>query len=162
MYNAYYLNRRSILTKIWVALIVCAVVASDALASDLADLTGRWRDTRYGALVDISDCGNGTPCGWLTWVDARLTEGQTQDVRNRDPLLRTRALVGLPVLWNFASSPEGWREGRLYNPDDGKTFRAHLRLLSASELRVTGCMGLLCLSEVWTRFMSGNAARDPR
>jgi uncharacterized protein (DUF2147 family) len=46
--------------------------------------------------------------------------------------------------------------------DDGKTFRAHLRLLSASELRVTGCLGLLCLSEVWTRFMSGNAARDPR
>jgi uncharacterized protein (DUF2147 family) len=150
------------LRKFWEVLIVGTLAAGDALASDLADLTGLWRDTRYGALVDIGDCGNGTLCGRLTWVDARLTEGQTQDVRNRDPLLRTRSLIGLQVLWNFTSGPEGWRDGRLYNPDDGKAFRAHLRLLSASELRVTGCLGLLCRSEVWTRFISGHAARDPR
>lgn len=150
------------MNKLWIALIVGTLAAGDALASDLANLTGLWRYTRYGALVDIGNCGNGTPCGWLTRVDARLTEGQTQDVRNRDPLLRTRTLVGLPVLWNFASSPEGWRDGRLYNPDDGKTFRAHLRLMSASELRVTGCVGQLCRSEVWTRFMSGHAARGAR
>lgn len=145
-----------------VALIVGTLAAGGVPASDLAGLTGLWRDTRYGALVDIGDCGNGTPCGWLTRVDARLTEGQTQDVRNRDPLLRTRALVGLPVLWDFVSGPEGWHDGWLYNPDDGKTFRAHLRLLSTKELRVTGCLGLLCRSEVWTRFMSGHAGRDPR
>jgi uncharacterized protein (DUF2147 family) len=162
MYNACYVKRRSILIKVWIAMIVGTLAAGDALASDLADLTGVWRDTRYGALVDIGDCGNGTPCGWLTWVDARLTEGQIQDVRNREPLLRTRGLVGLPVLWNFASGPEGWRDGRLYNPDDGKTFRAHLHLLSAGELRVTGCLGLLCRSQVWTRFMSVHATRGPR
>jgi uncharacterized protein (DUF2147 family) len=150
------------LSKVWIALVVGTALAGDARTSDLADLAGLWRDTRYGALVEIGDCGNGAPCGWLAWVDARLTEGQTQDVRNRDPLLRTRALVGLPVLWNFASSAQGWRDGRLYNPDDGRTFRVHLRLLSPSELRVTGCLGLLCRTEVWTRFMSGHSARDPR
>jgi uncharacterized protein (DUF2147 family) len=150
------------LNKTWVTLALCSLVAFDAPARDLAELSGLWRDTRYGALVDIGDCGDGTPCGRLTWVDARLTEGQTQDVRNRDPLLRSRTLIGLPVLRDFVSSPEGWRDGWLYNPDDGKTFRAHLRLLSTSELRVTGCLGPLCRSEVWTRPQRGPAARDPR
>ncbi|MFM2399008.1 MAG: hypothetical protein RL341_1165 [Pseudomonadota bacterium] len=144
----------------FLVLIVCTVMADYAGAADLGDLAGRWREVRYGALVDISDCGDGTPCGRLAWADARFTQGHTQDVRNRAPALRERALIGLPILWGFATAPDGWRNGRLYNPDDGKTFRAHMRLVSATELRVTGCLGPLCRSEVWTRSIKDQAMGD--
>lgn len=135
---------------LWVWM-VFSVLAGAARASELGDLVGLWRDTRYGALVDIGDCGDASPCGRLAQVDRRFTQGQTQDVRNRDAALRGRDLIGLPVLWGFTRRPDGWRDGQLYNPDDGKSFRAQLRLVSATELRVTGCLGPLCLSEIWTR-----------
>lgn len=128
-------------------------------ADGLGDLTGHWRTGRYGALVHIADCGNGTPCGRLAWIDERVSEGVTHDVRNHDPALRGRALLGLHVLWGFVSTSAGWREGRLYNPDDGKTFRAHLSVVSPNELRVTGCLGPLCRSEVWTRSSDEAALR---
>lgn len=133
------------------ALLVGMTWLGCAQAEGLSDLTGHWRTGRHGALVHIGDCGDSTPCGRLAWVDARVSEGVVHDVRNRDPALRGRDLLGLPVLWGFEPIHEGWRDGRLYNPDDGKTFRAHMSLLSPNELRVTGCLGPLCRSEIWTR-----------
>jgi uncharacterized protein (DUF2147 family) len=132
-------------------LIAGALCAGSAQADGLADLSGHWRTSRHGALVHIGDCGNGTPCGRLAWVDERVSGGVTRDLRNQDPTLRVRGLIGLHVLWGFAAAHGGWRDGRLYNPDDGKTFRAHLSQISPTELRVTGCLGPLCRSEVWTR-----------
>lgn len=132
-----------LIAGVWAAGVACA--------GELADLAGTWRTQRHGALVQVGDCGDATPCGQLVWVDARMADGQTQDVRNRDPSLRQRGLIGVPIVWGFAAQAGGWHNGWVYNPDDGKTFRARLKLLSAHELRVTGCLGPLCRSEVWTR-----------
>ena len=134
------------------------VATRPAAAADLADLSGLWRTERHGALVQVVDCGDGTPCGWLVGVDPTVAQGQTHDVRNRDPARRHRPLVGLPILWGFAVRPEGgredWRAGRVYNPDDGKTFPARLKMLHSAGLQVTGCLGPLCRSETWTRVVS--------
>jgi uncharacterized protein (DUF2147 family) len=147
-------------TKLLWVLILGLQVPGPASSESLGDVSGIWRTGRYGALVQIGDCGNATPCGRLNWVDPRITEGATHDVRNRDPAQRGRDLMGLPVLWGFALQSEGWRDGRLYNPDDGKTFRAHLGLVSPNELRVTGCLGPLCRSEIWKRSATQLAARE--
>ncbi len=64
------------------------------------------------------------------------------------------------MLWGFAAEKDGWRDGRLDNPADGMTFRAHLGLLSSSALRVTGCLGPLCRSEIWTRAAREAAAEN--
>ena len=118
------------------------VATRPAAAADLADLSGLWRTERHGALVQVVDCGDGTPCGWLVGVDATVA----------------RPLVGLPILWGFAVRPEvgreDWRAGRVYNPDDGKTFPARLKMLHSAGLQVTGCLGPLCRSETWTRVVS--------
>ncbi len=129
-----------------------ALLAVDANAEGIDDLVGHWRTVRHGALVEIADCGNGTPCGELAWVDHATSGGHTRDARNLDPSLRDRPLIGAPILWGFVPNVDGWRDGRLYNPDDGKTFRAHLRLLSYTQLRVTGCFGPFCRSQIWIRF----------
>lgn len=128
-----------------------AQVACAAEPAELTALNGLWRTERHGAWVQVADCGNGTPCGRLAWVDGQVAAGQTHDVRNRDPALRHRPLQGLPILWGFVAQPDGWRQGRVYNPDDGKTFAARLRLLRPDVLQVTGCLGPLCRSETWAR-----------
>ena len=137
--------------NIFLSCLVYLALAIGASAQGINDLTGTWRTVRHGALVTITDCGNGSPCGGLEQVSTAITNGHTTDIRNPNATLRTRPLIGVPILWGFASGTEGWRNGHLYNPDDGKTFRAYLRLLSPNELRVTGCLGPFCRSQIWTR-----------
>lgn len=126
-------------------------LAVGASAEPVDDLAGQWRTVRHGALVEIGDCGDGTPCGALVRVDDSVSRGHLHDDRNRQPNLRSRPLIGLPILWGFLPDGEGWHNGRLYNPDDGKDFRARLELLSPTRVRVTACLGPLCRSQVWTR-----------
>jgi len=127
------------------------VFTSAASADSIGEVSGIWRTVRHGALVNIVDCGNSTPCGVLVWASGAVFNGNTQDTRNRRPSLRERPLLGVPILWGFQPSSSGWQNGRVYNPEDGKTFRANLQLLSNNELRVTGCLGPLCRSQIWTR-----------
>ncbi len=127
------------------------VFAGAASAEGIVEISGLWRTVRHGALVKISDCGNATPCGVLVWASEALLNGNTQDRRNRQPALRERPLLGVPILWGFQPNASGWQNGRVYNPEDGKTFHAHLQLLSSNELRVTGCLGPFCRSQIWTR-----------
>lgn len=118
---------------------------------EVGGLEGQWRTVRHGALVEIADCGNGTPCATLFWADPALSGDNKYDARNRNVDLRNRPLLGVPIFWGFTPSKAGWRQGRLYNPDDGKTFRAFLRPLSGTELKVTGCLGPFCRSQIWKR-----------
>ncbi|MEQ9520726.1 MAG: DUF2147 domain-containing protein [Parvibaculum sp.] len=138
-------------SPILVSLLVYLCLAADASAGETDSLAGYWRTVRHGALVKIADCGDGTPCGALAWVSEAISEGNVLDIRNRDPALRDQLLIGAPILWGFSLTENEWRDGLLYNPEDGKTFRAHLRLLSHSELQVSGCIGPFCRSQIWTR-----------
>ena len=136
---------------ILIVILVYPLTSYAASAEGIEELIGVWRTIRHGALVEISDCGNETPCGTLAWASETVFKGNTQDIRNRNLALRERPLLGVPILWGFQSLDGTWQNGRIYNPEDGKTFRANLRLLSADELQVTGCIGPFCRSQIWTR-----------
>ena len=131
-----------------------ALMPRPALAGDVSDLVGTWRTVRHGAEIRISNCGDGTPCGHLVSPDPEIAGGRTRDQTNRDTTLRDRPLDGLPILWGYSSGSKGWRNGRLYNPETGQTFRSSLSLISENELEVRGCIGPLCRSQTWTRILS--------
>ncbi len=117
---------------------------------------GHWRTQMQGALVEIKICADHSPCGFLAWVDRSVSHGITTDVRNPDPALRSRPLVGVPIIWGLHSSGASWEGGRVYNPETGQIFRSSMRAISDQRLRVTGCWGPLCRSETWVR------AENPR
>ncbi len=112
---------------------------------------GRWRTQMQGALVDIRDCADRSPCAFLVWVDQSIARGITTDVRNPDRALRSRPLIGVPIVWGLRPSETGWAGGRVYNPETGQTFRSSMQSISDRRLRVTGCWGPLCRSEIWVR-----------
>lgn len=122
-----------------------------ASTPNVSGLAGRWRTQMHGALVDIKSCPDRSPCAVLVWVDQAILQGITQDVRNPDPAKRSRPLVGLPIIWGLRPSAKGWDGGRVYNPETGQTFRSSMRSLADGTLRVTGCWGPLCRSEIWSR-----------
>lgn len=129
-------------------------VSGPALAAPL-DVAGTWRaESRYGNIlghVRIADCGDGTPCGVLVWFDPTKTRERT-DARNPDHTLRGRPLIGTTLIKGFEREGRAWRRGRLYNPEDGKTFTSTLQLApNRNHLRVTGCLGPFCQTKIWTR-----------
>lgn len=122
-----------------------------ATAAQASSVGGRWRTQMHGALVEIKECADRSPCAFLVWIDPQKAGGVTQDLRNPDPALRSRPLVGTPILWGLKASRDGWKGGRVYNPETGQIFKSSMQRISNDKLRITGCWGPLCRSEIWIR-----------
>ncbi|MEL6062967.1 MULTISPECIES: DUF2147 domain-containing protein [unclassified Methylobacterium] len=110
-----------------------------------ADPAGLWLTETGSSRVRIAPCGGGF-CG--TIVSA---PGKALDVKNPDPALRGRSVVGVQIL--DARQPDGsGYSGSLYNPNDGKTYSGSLRLTGPNTLEVSGCvMSVFCKRQSWTR-----------
>ncbi len=59
------------------------------------------------------------------------------DRNNPDPALRALPVVGMTVLSGLRYRDGAWRDGRIYSPDNGKTYHAWARIEQGS-LRVKG------------------------
>lgn len=126
-----------------------ALGTSVAAASDL-DVAGHWVTPDGASIVEISDCGDGTPCGVVVAVHPEHG-GMVADHNNPDHALRGRSMVGVTLLHGFEPHRGAWGAGAIYNPKDGRTYRARLRLLSDEALSVSGCLGPICKKLVWER-----------
>ena len=115
------------------------------LLASSSGFTGDWVTADRTALVRVAPCG-ATLCGRIVRVLARGVP--TTDAHNPDRALRGRPLVGLTVLSGFSPVGNG---GRAYNPQNGRSYRATLRLNPDGSLRVTGCVMMICRSQPWTR-----------
>jgi uncharacterized protein (DUF2147 family) len=120
-------------------------------APTLEPLLGVWRTDKGAAEIQLIDCG-GVLCGKL--LNARKIQANPalEDFKNHDPDLRHRLVKGLTILTGFKGGPTEWRGGKVYNPDDGGTYRGVMRLVDEVTLKVTGCIVWpLCKSTSLTR-----------
>ncbi len=111
---------------------------------------GVWESPEKTAKIRISDCGDGTPCGHIISIDPVPGEAST-DINNPDPAKRTRSLVGIKLVWGFESNGADWKRGQIYDPISGRTYRSELSLRANNQLRLRGCFGPLCQSQLWKR-----------
>lgn len=120
-----------------------AVWASAALAQDIA---GTWLTEGGRSQVRIAPCGQ-SRCGTIIW-----TKADAKDVNNPDLAKRDKSLIGLRLFSGGRPNGETWT-GELYNPLDGRTYAGKMRLVSPSQLELSGCVlaGLICKSQAWTR-----------
>lgn len=76
------------------------------------------------------------------------------DVKNPDPELRDRPLIGLDLFSGFTYDGDGaWSGGSIYDPNSGKTYRCKLQLVDNNTLKVRGFIGISLLgrTEIWKR-----------
>jgi|SRR3954471_11525248 uncharacterized protein (DUF2147 family) len=116
--------------------------AANAQASDPS---GTYVSETGETRVRIAKCGSAW-CGTIVAV-----QGDTKDVNNPDPNMRSRSLVGVRMISNIQPSGEGWN-GSLYNYKDGKTYAGKMKLKGGA-LELSGCVlgGLFCRSQTWSR-----------
>ena len=118
--------------------------------ADPLEVFGVWLTAAKDGYVEIRDCGDGTPCGTLVRIVPTGTNTEL-DARNRDPSLRQRKLIGTPIVWGFKQTSKKWQHGSIYNPNDGKTFAASLERRDDGTLKVRGCLGPICRTNIWER-----------
>ncbi|MFN8991143.1 MAG: DUF2147 domain-containing protein, partial [Betaproteobacteria bacterium] len=90
-------------------------------SSDRQDFAGSWR-TSDRSVFEITPCPHAAAlCGYLVVSRKRGT-----DALNPDPALRKRSLCGLPLLELGRWDNGVWRDGNVYEPESGKTYKAAL------------------------------------
>jgi uncharacterized protein (DUF2147 family) len=111
---------------------------------------GRWVTEEKDAVVAINACGPAM-CGTIDRFLVPPPQGLDQrDVNNPEPKLRTRKLLGMPILTSFVADGNVWR-GRIYDPKSGKSYRSIIRRKGANVLEVKGCLGPFCQTQLWKK-----------
>jgi len=140
-----------------VSAMIVVAQAPLALASDFDGFQGHWRAPDK-SVIEIRACNNGSSlCGFIVYAGR-----YGHDDLNPDPALRTRAICGLNILTLTRFSNGVWRQGTVYNPEDGKSYSAALRKLNGN-LLLRGYIGAEVFgeTETWTAASDFNKGCTP-
>ncbi len=113
-------------------------------------------DAERESKIQVFKCGKGKSllCAKIAWLkNPKDSKGRPlHDIRNEDPSMRDRPIVGLAIFTGLTpSAPATWT-GKIYNPEDGHTYTATLTVLSRKEIKLRGCKAwLLCGEKQWLR-----------
>jgi uncharacterized protein (DUF2147 family) len=137
-----------------------AGLGAGTAAADTASILGRWVTEGGKSHVEIYQCGTHL-CGRIVWLrEPTFKTGEhvgkpLMDTRNPDSSQRTRPIMGLTMMWNLAKNGAAneWEGGRLYNPEDGETYKGTVKLRPDGKLYVRGYIGISLLgkSQLWER-----------
>ena len=125
-----------------------ALAAGPALAADPVE--GEWLPPGASAKVRIAPCAARPDrmCGLVSW----LKTADAKDASNPDPALRSRPIVGIPMIRDFKPAGAGsWTGGKIYDPGSGKTYDSRMRINPDGTLRVEGCVLVVCQAQTWKR-----------
>jgi uncharacterized protein (DUF2147 family) len=139
-----------------------AALGATPLCAQAVDPTGTWLNEDKDGIIKIGDCGvlasaapTGALCGTVVWLKNPIDPktGQPQaDKNNVDPAKRGQPIMGMKVVFDMkATRTAGRWDGRVYDLDSGKTYDGSLIVKSATEMRVQGCLLLICQGEDWVR-----------
>ena len=131
-------------------------------AADVPSPVGEWTTEGGKARVRIAACPEYPQrlCGVIEWSyrPPGAAAGPLRDINNQDSALRSRPIVGLPLLQDFASTgPDSWGDGTIYDPEGGKTYKSKMRLDGGGNLEVSGCVLIFCRGQTWTRYGAAQA-----
>lgn len=131
--------------------LVLAGWASTTLAASYQpdDITGVWR-TKSGGYVQVYKSDHG--------YDGKIvgsTDGKARyDKQNPDKSKRDRRLLGVVILNGLQSEGDGeYGDGKIYDPNNGKTYSANAKLTGHDTLDARGYIGfsLLGKTQTWHR-----------
>ena len=141
----------------WAALTAASASEPDPTGAE-ADASSEifnhvWVTADGRAHIRFEPCGEDELCGALEWIRNQEIHPDPIliDKNNPDEALRGRPLLGARILSGFKREGEVWRDGAIYRPKNGKTYRANITELGDGMIEVEGCLLLFCRAQVWMR-----------
>ncbi len=138
------------------AVLVALAAAAAAHAQSADAIVGTWRTADGQGDVEIERCGDAF-CGSLVRVEVEGVD-VPRDVNNPDPDQRRRRLKGLRIVSGLEYDGGGeWKDGSIYDPDSGHTYKARAELEGPDTLKLRGyvLVPLFGRTETWYRVGSG-------
>ncbi len=142
--------------------VIVLMTAVSAHAAGGDDILGVWNTEEKDAKIEIFRCGD-KYCGKIfSLVEPNYPAGSKEgtpgtpklDRHNPNPALRTRPIIGLRIMNDFVFTGDSvWKDGTLYDPEKGKTYRGKMTLVSPSQLNLRGFIGISLIGRtaIWTR-----------
>ena len=137
-------------------LLVTILASSGYTTADKADaIIGVWKNGTGKGHIQIYKNDN-KYYGKIIWLKDALdpaTGRPKVDHKNADPDKRNHPLIGLVMLKDFTYGDGEWTDGHIYNPSDGKEYKAYMKLKDDKTLSVRGYIGISLLgkTDTWTR-----------
>lgn len=141
------------------AMIISIAALSPVYAVGADDVLGTWTTQGGKSRVQIYKCGERF-CGKIIWLqEPNYPAGDAQagqpkvDRNNPDESKRTRPIMGMNLVWGFTFDGSEWTGGKIYNPEDGKTYSCKMTLEAPNRLKVRGYVGIAALGKTvyWSR-----------
>jgi uncharacterized protein (DUF2147 family) len=148
----------------WFLVLVLVILASPCavLGAEADAIVGIWNTADNDAKIEIFQCGD-TYCGRIFYLEEPTYPAGDKggmaglpkvDRYNPNPELRQRPLVSLTFLEGFRFLGDNtWDSGRIYNPEDGKIYKARISLADRNHVLLRGYWGISLLghTETWVR-----------
>jgi uncharacterized protein (DUF2147 family) len=144
------------------AILLILVASAIPLWAGNDDILGTWLNQKQDAKIEVFKCGSDY-CGKIVWLKnpvypAGSTEGTPGtpkvDTKNPDADKRKAPLLNMQIMNGFQFVGDNlWKNGKIYDPDSGKTYSAKATLVSHDELDLRGFVGISLIgrTEKWTR-----------
>ena len=142
-------------SAVFLCLLLPALLATAPAGAQTPTPAGVWLHVDRRIQVKIAPCGD-LLCGNLVWfMWPKDAEGlPLVDLKNPDPALRARPLLGLQILRGLRrTGVDSWEDGEIYNPDDGESYRVQMSIQDDGALRVRAYVLVPAFGEtqIWTR-----------
>lgn len=91
------------------------------------------------------------------YTDGEYSGQDKMDLKNKDKALRGRKLVGIDFVYSFIydEKENKYKNGNIYNPENGKVYHSSMELNSDGTLVVKGSLdksGLIGKKQIWRRY----------
>ncbi len=129
----------------------CALGTTRAADQALLNVAGNWLTEPRDGIIQVTVDAKGN-------IEGRIIGGNhpgLKDEKNPDATRRALVLRGQVILRNMSYGGDGhWSGGTIYKPDNGKTYKCNVELVSKDVLSVRGYIGfaLLGITQKWTRY----------
>ena len=123
-------------------------------ASTVTGIEGRWLSGDGDGWIEITLTGDSLVGRIVGSPNDQPGDAPRYDDLNPDPTLRGRPLKGLTIMSGFRYDGDGrWVDGRIYDPNSGKTYKGTIRQVDANTLKLRGYVGISLFgrTETWTR-----------
>ena len=155
-------------SMLWIAVVSLGLAVGPAAAQEAQGAQGAqprqeqlqapygvWMPEDEGSKVEIYSCGDAM-CGRVTWMLEEFDEDGNilTDIYNPNPALRSAPVLGLVIMTDIRpTEDEGVWRGRVYNPQDGRTYDFWLTVKSDTRITIQGCglYNLVCQTHTWDR-----------
>ena len=133
--------------RLVIAAALALALATPALAADPVE--GDWIVQGGSAKVHIAPCPANTErlCGVFTWL-----KNPTNKAGKPAADVAGKPILGMTFIRDFKrAAPGRWHGGKIYSPEEGKTYDSKMQIAPDGTLKLSGCVLFICQAQTWRR-----------